>query len=122
MKRLALILALVAFPALAQQPPPVGLKPVVKPFQLFCASSFEFLNNLLGAEFGEVAMVMSHLSPTTTFLLYVNEDSTTSSLVITKRSKDREEACLVWSGKSEEGFSLSTNPAPDFPQRSGVEM
>ena len=121
MKRLALILAFVAAPALAQQPPPVGLNPVVKPFKLFCASSFEFLNNLLGAEFGEVALVMSHLSPTTTFLLYVNEDSTTSSLVITKQSDDREEACLVWSGKSD-GMSYSTNPSPDFPQRPAVEM
>ncbi len=120
MKILALIFALVASPALAQSPP-AGIKPVMVRMQLFCASSFEFLNNLLGAEFGEVALVMSHLSPTTTFLLYVNEDATTSSLVITKRSKNREEACLVWSGKSD-GMSYSTNPAPDFPQRPGVEM
>jgi len=123
MKALTLALALIASPALAQQPPPVGLKPVVRPFQLFCADSIEFLNTLLREEFAEVNVVMSRLSPTTTFVLYVNEDLTTSSLVITKRSKDREEACLVWSGKSD-GLSFSTNPAPDWPEpkKEGVEM
>ena len=122
MKALTLALALIASPALAQEPPPVGLKPMVRPFQLFCADSVEFLNTLLREEFQEVGVVMSRLSPTTTFVLYVNEDLTTSSLVIAKTRKDREQACLVWSGKSD-GLSYSTNPAPDWPEpKEGTEM
>jgi len=120
-KKLIATLLMLPILAVAQEPPPVGLKPVVRPFQLFCADSFEFLNNLLRAEFGEIGVVMSHLSPTTTFILYVNESLTTSSLVITKRSKDKEQSCLVWSGKSAEGFSYSTNPAPDWPEP-GVQI
>ena len=47
-------------------------------------------------------------------VLFVNEKKTTSTLVITKNLKDKEEACIVWAGQSN-GTSLSINPNPIFP-------
>lgn len=128
MKRLALILALVTAPAWAQERPPPGIKPMTVPFQIFCADSFEFLMHVLGADFGEAPIAMGYLKEgpePTTMVLFANEKNTRSTIVITKKTKHKESACIVWSGGSPSGMVFSVNPDPQFPpepKKEGMEM
>ena len=128
MKALTLALALIASPALAQSPP-AGIKPVVVRMQLFCADSFEFLMNVLGADFGEAPVAMGYLKEgenPTTMVWFTNEKNTRSTIVITKKTKYDESACIVWSGGSDESrMAFSVNPDPQFPpepKEKGVEI
>ena len=119
MKRLALILALAAAPAWAQELPPPGIKPMTVPFQIFCADSFEFLMHVLAVDFGEAPVAMGYLKEgdnPTTMVLFTNEKNTRSTIVITKKTKYDESACILWSGKSPSGMAFSANPDPQFPQ------
>lgn len=117
MKKLLLALALVVSPVMAQNPP-IGIKPVMVNMQLFCADSFEFLLNVLAADFKEYPVMMGYLKeePTNahTLVYFVNKEKTTSTLVVSKKSKDREQACIIWSGKSPSGMAFSVNPNPMF--------
>ena len=128
MKRLALILALAAAPAWAQELPPPGIKPMTVPFQIFCADSFEFLMHVLGADFGEAPIAMGYLKEgpePTTMVMFTNEKNTRSTIVITKKTKYDESACIVWSGGSPSGMAFSVNPDPQFPpepKKKGIEM
>ena len=119
MNKILLILLMLASPVVAQNPP-VGIKPVMVNMQLFCADSFEFLANVLVVEFQEIPVMMRYLKeePNNAHTLgyFVNKEKTTSTLVITKKSKDREQACIIWSGKSPSGMSISLNPEPNFPE------
>ena len=118
MKALALALALIASPVLAQSPP-AGIKPVVVRMQLFCADSFEFLMNVLAVDFGEAPVAMGYLKEgdnPTTMVMFTNEKNTRSTIVITKKTKYDESACILWSGKSPSGMAFSANPDPQFPQ------
>lgn len=113
MKTLALALALIASPALAQTPP-IGIKPVTVKMQLFCAESFEFLMNVLAADFDEHPVMMGYLKEgpesAHTLVYFVNKENTNSTLVISKASKDREQACIIWSGESPSGMAYSAKP------------
>jgi hypothetical protein len=60
MKKLLLALALVVSPVMAQNPP-IGIKPITVQMQLFCADSFEFLMNVLAADFKEYPVMMGYL-------------------------------------------------------------
>ena len=117
MKKLLLALALVVSPVMAQSPP-IGIKPVIVNMQLFCADSFEFLMNVLAADFKEYPVMMGYLKEESanshTLVYFVNKEMTASTLVISKRSKDREQACIIWSGKSPSGMAFSVNPNPMF--------
>jgi len=117
MKKLLLALALVVSPVMAQNPP-IGIKPVTVKMQLFCADSFEFLMNVLAADFKEYPIMMGYLKeePTNSHSLvyFVNKEMTTSTIVVSKRSADREQACIIWSGKSPSGMAFSVNPNPMF--------
>ena len=119
MNKILLILLMLASPVVAQNPP-VGIKPVMVNMQLFCADSFEFLANVLVVEFQEIPVMMGYLQEEPnnahTLVYFVNKEKTTSTLVITKKSKDREQACIIWSGKSPSGMSISLNPEPNFPE------
>ena len=119
MNKILLILLMLASPVVAQNPP-VGIKPVMVNMQLFCADSFEFLANVLVVEFQEIPVMMGYLKEEPnnahTLVYFVNKEKTTSTLVITKKSKDREQACIIWSGKSPSGMSISLNPEPNFPE------
>jgi len=127
LKALSLIFALIASPAVAQEPPP-GIKPMTVPFQIFCADSFEFLMNVLGADFQEVPVAMGYLKEgpePTTMVIFTNEKNTQSTIVITKKTKHDESACIVWSGRSPSSMALSMNPDPQFPpepKKDGTEM
>jgi hypothetical protein len=122
MKTLALLLALLVTPALAEQPlPPAGIKPIQVRMQLFCADSFEYLMEMLAIEFQEAPVMMGYLKEgvedANTLVYFVNEERTTSTVVITKKNKVREEACIIWSGKSPSGMAISINPNPQFPAK-----
>ena len=120
MKKLLLALALVVSPVMAQEQPPIGIKPVTVQMQLFCADSFDFLMNVMAADFKEVPVMMGYLKEEPnnahTLVYFVNKERTTSTLVITKKSKDREQSCIIWSGKSPSGMAISLNPEPNFPE------
>ena len=81
---------------------------------LGCTEGFMAMVDILHDNYKEVPVVMSHLNMSTTFVLFVNEKKTTSTLVITKNLKTKEEACIIWAGQSN-GTSLSINPNPVFP-------
>jgi len=120
MKKLLLALALISSPIMAQEDPPIGIKPVMVQMQLFCADSFDFLMNVMAADFKEVPVMMGYLKEEPnnahTLVYFVNKEKTASTLVITKKSKDREQACIIWSGKSPSGMAISLNPEPNFPE------
>lgn len=119
MVKILLLLALVASPVIAQSPP-AGIRPVMVNMQLFCADSFDFLMNVIAVEFQEIPVMMGYLKEgdePNTLVYFVNKDKTQSTVVITKKSKVREEACIIWSGKSPSGMAISINPAPEFPEK-----
>lgn len=117
MKKLLLALALVVSPVMAQNPP-VGIKPVTVQMQLFCADSFEFLMNVLAVDFKEHPVMMGYLKEgkenAHSLIYFTNKEKTTSTLVVSKKSKNKEEACIIWSGKSPSGMAFSVNPNPMF--------
>lgn len=118
MKKLLLALSLLVTPVMAQSPPE-GIRPVMVKMQLFCADSFDFLMNVLAIDFQEAPIMMGYLKEgddPNTLVYFVNKDKTQSTLVITKKNKVREEACIIWSGKSPSGMSFSVNPEPYYPE------
>jgi len=108
---------MVASPVMAQNPP-IGIKPVQVRMQLFCAESFDFLMNVLAADFKEYPVMMGYLKEgkqqAHTLIYFTNKANTQSTLVVSKTSKDKEEACIIWSGKSPSGMAFSVNPNPMF--------
>lgn len=81
--------------------------------QLYCAKSFEFMFEYLKKEHQEEPRLLTHLSPTSSFVLFTNKDESTSTLVVSKKHEGQpEEACILWTGASEPGMSFSLNPEP----------
>ena len=118
MKKLLIALAMLVSPAMAQSPPE-GIRPVMVKMQLFCADSFDFIVDLLSIEFQETPVMMGYLKEgdePNTLVYFVNKDRTQSTIVITKKNKVREEACIIWSGRSPSGMAISINPSPNFPE------
>lgn len=117
-----LIAALVGgfFSSAHSQQLPEDVYPLEVDMQLACVNSFSRIIEILEEVYSEIPMVISHLSPSETFVLFVNETMTTSTLVVTKRFKDREESCVLWGGQSN-GTSFSINPDPAFPVKTGVK-
>ena len=111
------LVAILMMPVLvkAQDQMPKGMYEKQIKMKLGCTEGFMAMIDILHDNYQEVPVVMSHLDMTTTFVLFVNEKKTTSTLVITKNLKDKEEACIVWAGQSPNGTSLSINPNPIFP-------
>jgi hypothetical protein len=70
------------------------------------------------ADFKEYPIMIGYLKEEPdnahTFIYFVNKEMTTSSLVVSKKSADREQACIIWSGKSPSGMAFSVNPNPMF--------
>jgi len=131
----ALVLALATglmagffMPTFAADPdePPEGMYQQHVQLLLNCFSTFGRLSEVLGDYWGETAVVLSRMSDTTTILLFVNHDRTSSTVVVSKAYKDEEEACILWSGESKpvkgpggtmSGTSFSLNPNPIFPKK-----
>jgi hypothetical protein len=119
MKALALALALIAAPVMAADPsePPEGMYQQNVGLLLNCFDSFARVVDVLFEHWQEVPVMMSHMSKTSTIILFTNKLRTTSTLVVSKAYKDTEEACILWSGESKDnpGMSFSLNPNPIFP-------
>ena len=119
MKALALALALIVTPAMAadHKAPPEDMYQQSVRLLLNCFDSFARVVEVLSENWQEVPVMMSHMSRTTTIVLFTNKLRTTSTFVVSKSYKDTEEACILWSGESKDnpGMSMSLNPNPVFP-------
>ena len=101
----------------AQETMPEDMYEFAVPMDFMCVDSFTRMMDILEKDYQEIPMMISHLSPNMSLILFVNQNSTTSTLVATKRTKEKEQACIVFGGASN-GTSFSLNPDPKFP----VEM
>ena len=113
---LAIALSFIGTPLLAQVDRPEDMVDRQVPILLHCFPSFSRVVELLAQDYQEAPVMMSHMSPSTTMIWFTNKDRSTSTLVVTKSSKDSEESCIMWNGISEPGMSFSLNPNPNFPQ------
>ena len=118
MKALALTLALIAAPVFAVPPeePPEDFTSYPVRMLLHCTTGgLGRIAEVLAESWQEVPVVMSRLSRTSTFILFVSAPPhNTSTLVVSKTTKDGVEACVVWSGSSV-GESFSVAPSPVWP-------
>jgi len=101
----------------AQETMPDDMYEFAVPMDFMCVDSFTRMMDILEKDYQEIPMMISHLSPNMSLILFVNQNSTTSTLVATKRTQEKEQACIVFGGASN-GTSFSLNPNPKFP----VEM
>lgn len=98
----------------AQETMPDDMYEFAAPMTFMCVDSFTRMIEILEKDYQEIPMVISHLTPNMSLILFVNSTSTTSTLVATKRTKDKDQACIVFGGASD-GTSFSLNPSPKFP-------
>lgn len=98
----------------AQEIMPDDMYEFAAPMNFMCVDSFVRMMEILERNYQEIPMLMSHLTPNMSVILFVNSTSTTSTLVVTKRTKEKEQACIVFGGSSN-GTSFSLNPNPTFP-------
>jgi len=98
----------------AQETMPDDMYEFAVPMNFMCVDSFFRMMEILEKDYQEIPMLMSHLTPNMSVILFVNSTSTTSTLVVTKRTKEKEQACIVFGGSSN-GTSFSLNPNPKFP-------
>ena len=104
----------------SQQPMPKGMYEFAAPMTFMCVDSFVRMMEILEKDYREIPMLISHLTPSMSMILFVNHDSTTSTVVVTKRTKEKEQACIVFGGASN-GTSFSLNPNPTFPVEANFE-
>jgi len=84
--------------------------------QIYCVPSFERMATLLAERFSEVPVAMGRLTENDSFLIFVNQERSTSTIVISKQRKEEVEVCMVWSGKAEPGSTFVLNGSPQFPE------
>ena len=114
---LAIALSFIGTPLLAEVDRPKDMTDKQVPIMLHCFPSFARVVELLGKDYQEAAVMLAHMSPTTTMVWFTNRDMSTSTLVVTKTHKDSEESCIMWNGESGPGMSFSLNPEPNFPKK-----
>ena len=117
MKSILLFLCIISSPVLAEVDRPEDMVDQQVPILLHCFPSFARVVELLGRDYQEAPVMMSYMSSTTTMVWFTNKDRSSSTLVVTKSSKDAEESCIMWNGSSEPGMSFSVNPEPNFPEK-----
>ena len=117
MKSILLFLCIISSPVLAEVDRPEDMVDQQVPILLHCFPSFARVVELLGRDYQEAPVMMSYMSSATTMVWYTNKDRSSSTLVVTKSSKDAEESCIMWNGSSEPGMSFSVNPEPNFPEK-----
>jgi hypothetical protein len=98
----------------AQRETPKDMYEFAAPMTFMCVDSFTRMMDILEKDYLEIPMVVSHLTPNMSMVLFVNSTYTTSTVVVTKRTKEKEQACIVFGGSSN-GTSFSLNPNPKFP-------
>ena len=117
MKALALALALIAAPVAAEdRSPPDDVTARLVRMQIYCVPSFERMATLLAERFSEAPIAMGQLTDTDSFLIFVNQERSTSTIVISKQRKEEVEVCMVWSGRTEPGMTFVLNGNPQFPE------
>jgi hypothetical protein len=104
----------------SQQSMPEDMYEFAAPMTFMCVDSFSRMMEILEKDYQEIPMLMSHLTPNMSVILFVNSTSTTSTVVVTKRTKEKEQACIVFGGSSN-GTSFSLNPNPIFPIEANFE-
>ncbi len=114
MKALALALALIAA---EDRTPPDDVTARLVRMQIYCVPSLERMATLLSDKFGEAPIAMGRLTETDSFLIFVNQERSSSTIVIAKQRKETVEVCMVWSGKAEPGSTFALNPSPQFPEQ-----
>jgi hypothetical protein len=114
---LAIALSFIGTPLLAEVERPKDMVDRQVPILLHCFPSFARVIELLGRDYQEAPVMMSYMSSATTMVWFTNKDRSSSTLVVTKSSKDAEESCIMWNGSSEPGMSFSINPEPNFPEK-----
>jgi hypothetical protein len=117
MKSILLFLCIISSPVLAEVDRPEDMVDQQVPILLHCFPSFARVVELLGRDYQEAPVMMSHMSPNTTMVWFTNKERSTSTLVVTKSYKDSESSCIMWNGVSEPGMSFSVNPEPNFPEK-----
>jgi len=98
----------------AQETMPDDMYEFAAPMNFMCVDSFVRMMEILEKDYQEIPMLMSHLTPNMSVIIFANSESTTSTVVVTKRTKEKEQACIVFGGSSN-GTSFSLNPDPKFP-------
>ena len=98
----------------AQETMPDDMYEFAAPMNFMCVDSFVRMMEILEKDYQEIPMLMSHLTPNMSVIIFANSESTTSTVVVTKRTKEKEQACIVFGGSSN-GTSFSLNPNPKFP-------
>ena len=98
----------------AQETMPDDMYEFAAPMTFMCVDSFTRMMEILEKDYQEIPMLVSHLTPNMSMIVFANSTSTTSTVVVTKRTKDKEQACIVFGGASN-GTSFSLNPNPIFP-------
>tara|TARA_R110002051_G_scaffold135291_1_gene208200 strand:+ start:265 stop:645 length:381 start_codon:yes stop_codon:yes gene_type:complete len=117
MKSILLFLCIISSPVLAELDRPEDMVDQQVPILLHCFPSFARVVELLGQDYQEVPVMMSHMSPTTTMVWFTNKDKSSSTLVVTKSDNNSEQSCIMWNGVSDPGMSFSVNPNPNFPEK-----
>ena len=115
-----LISAVFSFGAFAQSPnsPPPDFRSFTVPMLLHCVSSMTRMEEVLAKTHFEAPVALMQLSPNTSAVIFTNEESTTSTIVIDRNSGGERMACVIWSGKSSiPGGAFLLNPEPKFPQK-----
>lgn len=110
------LIAILMVPVLvkAQEKMPDDMYEFAAPMTFMCVDSFTRMMEILEKDYQEIPMLVSHLTPSMSMIVFTNSTSTTSTVVVTKRTKDKEQACIVFGGASN-GTSFSLNPNPKFP-------
>ncbi len=98
----------------AQENMPDDMYEFAAPMNFMCVDCFVRMMEILEKDYQEIPMLMSHLTPNMSVIIFANSESTTSTVVVTKRTKEKEQACIVFGGSSN-GTSFSLNPDPKFP-------
>jgi len=101
-------------PTQAQSPPP-DMTSLRVQILIHCVDGLSRMAEVLADDFGEVPVVASELKSNTHFILFANESRTTSTLVIHRTSKDKDSACIIWTGSSP-GASFAIAPDPEYPK------
>lgn len=77
---------------------------------------------VLARDFDEQPVMVAHMTPETSLIYFTNADFTSSTLVVSRKKKSREETCILWVGKSElnpetgKGNSFLLSPTVDLPE------
>ena len=115
-KALALTAALMITPSSAQVSMTPDMYEFEAPMTLACVDDFARMIEILANDYKEVPMLLAHMAQDTSLVYFVNESMTTSTLVVTRRTKDKEQACILWGGSDPSGGVWLVNPEPIFPK------